>query len=136
MSKSSNRSERSSSENMGGWRISDIVRDLAVAWQLMGDPQVSILLKLCLPLFAIFYWISPIDLLTGMPFDDIAVIVLASRLFVQFAPQSAVERALVRLGRGSRVRPTDQPDRDVWDIWEEDENNTISGDWRVVDDER
>lgn len=136
MNKRSNRSQGGSDMNSSGWRISDIVRDLAVAWQLMGDPQVSIFLKLSLPLFAFLYWISPIDLLTGMPFDDIAVVVLASRLFVQFAPAPAVERALIRLGRLSRVAPSDQPDRDVWDIWDDDENNTISGEWRVVDDER
>lgn len=113
----------------GGWRITDIVRDLAVTWQLMRDPMVSSLLKLSLPLFALFYWLSPIDLLTGMPFDDIAVMVLASRLFVQLAPDAAVQRALVRLGRIS----VGEPDRDVWDIWDEDDN-TISGDWRIVDE--
>ena len=122
-----------------GWKISDIVRDLAVAWQLMRDPQVSFLLKMSLPLFALLYWLSPIDLLTGMPFDDIAVVIVASRLFVQFAPPEAVERALVRLGRIAQASPfpsgSDQPDRDVWNIWDEDEDdNTISGDWRVVDD--
>ena len=113
----------------GGWRITDIVRDLAVTWQLMRDPKVSSLLKLSLPLFALFYWLSPIDLLTGMPFDDIAVMVLASRLFVQLAPDAAVQRALIRLGHIS----AGEPDRDVWDIWDEDDN-TISGDWRIVDE--
>ncbi len=119
----------SSAPQSGGWRFTDIVRDLAIAWQLMGDPQVSFLLKLGLPLFALCYWLSPIDLLTGMPFDDIAVIILAGRLFVQMAPQAAVQRALVRLGR---IAPG-EPDRDVWDIWDEDDN-TIPGDWRIVDE--
>ena len=113
----------------GGWRFSDILRDLAVTWQLMGDPQVPFLLKLGLPVFAIFYLISPIDLLP-MFLDDIVVTILASRLFVQLAPPAAAQRALVRLGR---VSP-DEPDREVWDIWDEDED-TISGDWRIVDEE-
>jgi uncharacterized membrane protein YkvA (DUF1232 family) len=112
----------------GGWRFTDILRDLAVVWQLMGDPQVPILLRLGLPLFTILYLISPIDLLLG-PVDDIAVFLLASRVFVQLAPQAAVRRALVRLGR----IPPDEPDREVWDIWDEDDK-TIPGDWRVVDD--
>jgi uncharacterized membrane protein YkvA (DUF1232 family) len=112
----------------GGWRFTDILRDLAVVWQLMGDPQVSILLRLGLPVFTILYLISPIDLLIG-PVDDIAVFLLASRVFVQLAPHTAVRRALVRLGR----IPPDEPDREVWDIWDEDDK-TIPGDWRVVDD--
>lgn len=120
---------RSGSSQTGGWGFKDILRDIAVAWQLMGDPQVSILLKMSLPLFALLYWISPIDLLTGMPFDDIAVIVFASRLFVQMAPRAAVHRALVRLGR---IAPG-EPDRDVWDIWDDDDK-TIPGDWRIVDE--
>ncbi len=113
----------------GGWRFSDILRDFAVVWQLMGDPQVSILLRVGFPVLAILYWISPIDLWPGMPLDDIAAVVLAGRLFVQMAPQEAVRRARVRLGH---ISP-DEPDREVWDIWDEDDK-TIPGDWRVVDD--
>lgn len=112
----------------GGWRISDILRDVALTWQLMRDPRVSSLLKLGLPVFALLYWLSPIDLLTGMPFDDIAVIILASRLFVRMAPEEAVERALQGLGRFGRRAPGG------WSNWDDDEN-TIPGEWRVVDDE-
>lgn len=122
------------------WNIAHILRDMAVTWQLMGDPQVSGLLKLALPVFAFLYWVSPIDLLVGMPFDDIAVMVLASRVFVQLAPPAAVERALRRLGRfggypPQSPSPSDQPDKDVWDVWDNDsDGKTIQGDWRVVDD--
>lgn len=114
------------------WNLAHILRDMAVTWQLMGDPQVSGLLKLALPVFAFLYWVSPIDLLVGMPFDDIAVLVLASRVFVQLAPPAAVERAMRRLGRfgGYSAPPTDQPGQDGWD----DDGKTISGEWQVVDD--
>lgn len=115
-------------QQRGGWRFSDIVRDLAVVWQLMGDPQVSVALKLGLPLFAVLYVLSPIDLAPG-PLDDAAVLLLAARIFVNMAPHTAVRRALIRLGR---ISP-DEPDREVWDIWDEDDK-TIPGDWRVVDD--
>ncbi|MBI3958198.1 MAG: hypothetical protein HY328_05265 [Chloroflexi bacterium] len=117
-----------------GWNIAHILRDMAVSWQLMGDPQVSGLLKLCLPVFAFLYWVSPIDLLVGMPFDDIAVFVVASRVFVQLAPADAVERARRKLGRfgGYTTPPVDQSERDVWD--DNSDGKTISGEWRVVDD--
>ncbi|MBX3053660.1 MAG: hypothetical protein KF753_19435 [Caldilineaceae bacterium] len=122
------------------WNLAHILRDMAVTWQLMGDPQVSALLKLALPVFAFLYWISPIDLLVGMPFDDIAVMIFASRVFVQLAPPAAVERALRRMGRFGgyaepATSPSDQPDKNVWDVWDDDgDGKTISGDWRVVDD--
>jgi|GEM_PF-808776 len=122
------------------WDIAHILRDIAVSWQLMGDPQVSKLLKLCLPVFAFLYWVSPIDLLVGMPFDDIAVFILASRVFVQLAPPAAVERARRKLGRLGgytpyTAPPPGQPDKDIWDVWDdENDDKTITGDWRVMDD--
>ena len=114
------------------WNIAHIVRDMAVSWQLMGDPQVSGLLKLCLPVFAFLYWVSPIDLLVGMPFDDIAIFVFASHIFVRLAPPEAVERARRKLGRfGGYTAPlADQPPQNGWD----DDGKTIPGEWRVVDD--
>lgn len=112
----------------GGWRITDILRDVAITWQLMRDPRVSSLLKLGLPVFALLYWLSPIDLLTGMPFDDLAILILATRIFVQMAPPEAVEEALRRLGRFGGANAG------AWTNWDDDEN-TIPGEWRVVDDE-
>lgn len=155
-----NRSGHTSSRlDLGGWGLSAILRDIAISWQLMFDREVSFLMKLCLPLFAVLYWISPIDLLPTLPFDDIAVVVFATRVFVQMAPRAAVMRALARMGyqtvpsatrnpagqngRSSSSSDRDdyaQPDREIWDIWTDEEWNdetdgqTISGEWRVVDD--
>lgn len=129
-----NRSFNDSQRNLGGWGLSDILRDFAITWQLMRDPQVSLLLKLVLTFFALFYWISPLDLMIG-PFDDTAIMILAVRFFVQMAPREAVDRALRRMGRLRHRSPSDQPDREVWDIWDDNaDTNTISGQWRVVDD--
>ncbi len=102
----------------GGWSLSQILRDLALTWRLLGDPQVSGFLKLLLPVMALVYWLSPLDLLPGMPFDDLAVILLATRLFVQMAPPDAVERAMG--GRRAGSHPDDGP--------------VIDGEWRVVDE--
>lgn len=78
----------------GGWSLGEILRDLWVAWRLLWDPQVSTLLKLMLPVLALAYWISPVDLLPGLPFDDVAVLLVASRLFVSLVPADALARAL------------------------------------------
>jgi uncharacterized membrane protein YkvA (DUF1232 family) len=120
--------------NLGGWRFSDILRDFALTWQLLRDSRVSLLLKLALTFFVFFYWISPLDLMIG-PIDDTAMMILALRVFVQMAPREAVESAMIRLGYLRKPTPSDQPDRDVWDIWGDDaDNKTIPGQWRVVDD--
>lgn len=126
---------RTSSQG-GSWSLFHILRDIAISWQLMGDPQVSGLLKLCLPVFAFLYWVSPIDLLVGMPFDDIAIFVLASRVFVQLAPAEAVERARRKLGAfgGYTQRPTPVSDQPGGEAWDDNDGKTIAGEWRVVDD--
>lgn len=73
----------------GGWSLARIAQDFASAWRLFWDPRVPTALKVLLPVAALVYWISPIDLLPGLPFDDIAVLILALRLFVQMAPATA-----------------------------------------------
>lgn len=70
-----------------------IAQDFASAWRLFWDPRVPTALKVLLPVAALVYWISPIDLLPGLPFDDIAVLILALRLFVQMAPATASPNA-------------------------------------------
>jgi hypothetical protein len=57
--------------------------------------------------------------MTGMPFDDIAVIVLATRLFVRLAPPDAVQRAL--FPRQAQDRPND-------------DEGAIETEWRVIDE--
>mgnify|MGYP001277115304 CR=1 FL=1 len=66
----------------GGWRPSDIMRDLQRASQLIVSRHVPMSLKLILPLGAAIYWFFPLDLIPGLPFDDIAVVLLAVKLFV------------------------------------------------------
>ena len=107
-----------------GFSLSGIVRDLAISWRLLLDPTVPGLLKLLLPVLALVYWISPLDLIPGMPFDDIAILLLAARLFVSLAPSDSVNRAY---SGGRNTRSTNsQP--------EEDDGEVIDTTWRIVDD--
>lgn len=76
-----------------GFSLSGIARDLAVSWKLLLDPAVPGLLKLVLPVGALIYWLSPLDIIPGMPLDDIAILLLAARLFVSLAPSDSVNRA-------------------------------------------
>ncbi|MCX6045298.1 MAG: YkvA family protein [Chloroflexi bacterium] len=114
---SNNQNYRSPS---GGWNLTSLFHDVTTAWRLLQDPRVPGLLKLFLPIAAMVYLISPLDLLPG-PFDDVAVLFVALRLFLQLAPSDAVRSA-----QGD-ARATDPKPR-------QDDDNTIDTSWRVVDD--
>lgn len=103
--------------------LSGIARDLAVSWKLLLDPAVPGLLKLLLPIGALIYWISPLDIIPGMPLDDIAVLLLAARFFVSLAPRDSVNRAY------SGGRNTNPPNSA-----QDEDGDVIDTTWRVVDD--
>ena len=77
----------------GNWSPQQILDDIVLSFKMFRDPKVALFLKLCLPIFAFIYWVSPVDLLVGLPFDDIGILVIATRMFVAFSPQEAVARA-------------------------------------------
>jgi uncharacterized membrane protein YkvA (DUF1232 family) len=89
-----------------------LLRDLTVAWRLLWDPRVPGLLKLLLPVLALIYLLSPLDLLPGLPFDDIAVLLAAARLFVALAPRTSVADAF--RGRRPPAEPPHQEGSRPW----------------------
>lgn len=68
------------------------------------DQRVPLLVKL-LPLFAAAYLASPIDLLPGIPFDDIAFALLALALMVRLTPKHVLEDLLRQAAGAKVVRP-------------------------------
>jgi uncharacterized membrane protein YkvA (DUF1232 family) len=108
--------------SLRNWNIQALVHDLSTAWRLLWDPKVPSGLKLVLPVLAFLYMVSPIDLLPLNPIDDIAVLVLALRLFVQFATNN---------------QPDPEPTpRSNWQSSPMDDENTIETTWRVIDNKR
>jgi uncharacterized membrane protein YkvA (DUF1232 family) len=101
------------------WNLNAIVRDMVTAWRLIWNPAVPTALKLILPAAALLYWVFPLDLLPGLPFDDIAILILALRFFVQLAPDITVEQTKSDARRRANGL---------------DDENTIDTTWRVVDD--
>lgn len=103
------------------WRPADLVNALASAVRLLFDRRVPFGLKLVLPVAAMVYWVWPIDLLPGLPFDDIAVLALALTLFVNLA-----ERAISAPRQSSaNTQQTDERDRSHDDV--------VDTTWRVLD---
>jgi uncharacterized membrane protein YkvA (DUF1232 family) len=63
------------------------MRDLWRIWQLLRDPSVP-RWKWFLPIGALVYLLSPIDLIPLLPFDDIAVVIVAISVLLQMASRN------------------------------------------------
>jgi uncharacterized membrane protein YkvA (DUF1232 family) len=110
-----------------GWSWTNLLRDLVATGRLLMDPSVPGLLKLALPVMALAYLVSPIDLIPLMPLDDIAVLMLAARLFVALAPRDSVNRAF----NGDAAPPRSDNSRPGASRQESGE--VIDTTWRVVE---
>ena len=67
------------------------------AGRLVLDSRVPFNLKLMLPIAAVVYWLWPLDLMPGLPFDDIAVLFFALTFFVKLA-NDAIEKSTAASG--------------------------------------
>ncbi len=74
--------------------LRDLVSNVKLILKLMGDKRVSPGVKL-IPIGTLVYWISPVDLLMGIPgvdaIDDAAVLWIGSTLFIELCPRDVVE---------------------------------------------
>jgi uncharacterized membrane protein YkvA (DUF1232 family) len=77
-----------------GGMVRNFINRTKLIWRLMGDSRVSPWVKL-IPIGALVYWASPIDLIMGIPgldaVDDITVLWLGSTLFVELCPPEVVK---------------------------------------------
>ncbi len=83
--------------------LKDFVRQLRLTWRLLWDHRVPRWTKV-IPPVALAYVISPIDILPDFPpvglnqLDDLAVLLLSVRLFIELAPPGVVREHLQVLG--------------------------------------
>jgi uncharacterized membrane protein YkvA (DUF1232 family) len=93
----------------------ELIRQARLTWRLLWDSRVPWWAKL-VPIGVLAYVISPVDLIPGAMFpgfgqlDDLAVLLLGAKLFVELSPPDVVREHLRALG--ARIE-----------------------EWRVVDDE-
>jgi uncharacterized membrane protein YkvA (DUF1232 family) len=98
-----------------------IWEQLRLAWLLFGDNRVSLALKV-LPVLAITYVISPLDLLPALLFrllgilDDVAIFGLAIVIFNSLSPEDAVVEHLRQLRFGGKYRVQNDDDGVVIDV--------------------
>jgi uncharacterized membrane protein YkvA (DUF1232 family) len=99
-----------------GWRPRNILTDAAKAAQLMFRADVPLWMKTIIPLAALAYWVWPIDLIPGIVFDDIGVVLLALTMFVRMAEQA------VRSSGSAGSSPA--------------RDDVVDTTWRVLDEDR
>ena len=99
--------------------VKDFVARLKLILKLMGDQRVSPWVKL-IPIGALAYWISPVDLIMGIPgidaLDDAAVIWIGSTLFVELCPPDVVQEYMRELGSNLEDTSGDIVDADATDL--------------------
>ncbi len=98
--------------------LTGIVRNLGIAWRLMHNPSVPLWVRILLPVPFLTYYLSPVDLLPGIPLDDLLLLlVVFPRLMIRLSPPAAVETATY--GGTLHTR-------------QEEDENTIDVPWRTV----
>jgi uncharacterized membrane protein YkvA (DUF1232 family) len=97
----------------------NFVDRLKLILKLMGDSRVSPWVKL-IPIGAIAYLISPIDIIMGIPgvaaLDDAAVLWIGSSLFVELCPPDVVQEHMQDLGSNLEDGSGDIVDADATDV--------------------
>lgn len=125
MGNTSSTNSASSSGHLG--IIGELVQNGRLAWRLLFDRRVPSLLKFVIPGVMGAYLLMPVDLLPDFvpvlgQLDDLAVLVLAMRMFIQLSPQPVVEELRRALMTGSPSPKASGPEGEV-----------VDGDYRVVD---
>ena len=104
-----------------GGVLKDLLMKVKLIGRLMADRRVSPWIKL-LPVGAIVYVISPVDLIMGIPgldaVDDLAVLWLGTTLFIELCPPEVVAELSGELTQNAKPGDTggDVIDADVTDI--------------------
>jgi uncharacterized membrane protein YkvA (DUF1232 family) len=100
--------------------IQNLTMRIKLILRLMADRRVNFLLKL-LPIGALIYLVSPIDLIPGalIPFigalDDVAVIWLGATLFVDLCPEEVVQEHVEALQKVINSSARSAPDQNETD---------------------
>ncbi len=78
--------------------LAGIIKNARLVWRLLRDPAVSSWLKM-IPPATLLYLLFPIDFIPDLALglgqlDDVAIILLGLKLFIELSPQEIVRRHL------------------------------------------
>lgn len=124
----SNSSSGSNLQDTAGF-AGGLFRQARLGWRLLKDNRVPSWVKL-IPFAAFIYFLSPIDLIPDVMLpglgevDDVVVMLLALKMFVDLSPSGVVREHLDDLlGRKSTVRSASEQSSDTY----------IDASYRVID---
>ena len=108
--------------------LAEILRNARLAWRLLTDPRVPLRPKMIVPA-TLFYLVFPIDIVPDIilglgQLDDLAVLLVGLKLFIEMSPRHLVHEHADAL-RTDKRSSKNQTDR----------SSPIEGTFRVVDDE-
>jgi len=116
--------------------LASVVKNVRLVWRLLRDPEVSPWLKMILPA-TLLYLLFPIDFLPdpvlGLgQLDDIAIILLGVKLFIELCPQDIVRHHLreMRSIPGSYRVVDEEPSR------EQSPSGYIEAPYRVIEENK
>jgi uncharacterized membrane protein YkvA (DUF1232 family) len=104
--------------------LGQVINQIRLIWRLLRDRDISFWVKLIPPL-ALLYLLSPVDLLPdpvlGLgQLDDLAILLLGFKLFVEMCPGSIVQRHRDELAGDTPPEP---------------DGEVVDASYRVIDDE-
>lgn len=113
--------------------ISELLQTAQLAWRLLLDPRVPLLAKALIPVAGLLYFLLPIDLLPDVipvlgQLDDLAVLMLLTRLFIALAPAEVVAEHQAAIRSRSRSRAGSGMARGGAE-------DVVDGEYRIVDDD-
>ena len=102
-----------------GGALHEITLRAKLIFRLLADRRVSPWAKL-VPIAGLIYWISPIDLISGIPglsaVDDVAVLWFTQYMFIEMCPPDVVRELTQKLtSNNSVVDQAGQPEDEIVD---------------------
>ena len=119
----------SSNLNESAGFLGGVIKQVRLAWRLLHDSRVPGWVKM-IPFASLVYFLMPIDLLPELvlpglgELDDIAILLLALKMFVELSPAPVVREHLENLfGMQKHARSANETAT----------SPTIDGDYRILD---
>ncbi len=112
------KNSRSITPSQGGV-LTELTLRAKLIFRLIADKRVNPWAKL-VPIAGLIYWISPFDLIMGIPgldaVDDVAVLYFAQYMFVELCPPEVVREISKQLAsHNDIVDHIDNPDEEIVD---------------------
>ena len=107
--------------------LAELTRTGRLVWRLLRDPRVATITKVVVPVLTAAYVLLPVDFLPDVvpalgQLDDLAILLLGTRLFIELCPPEVVRQHQAEIATG---RPTRRSDRG--------EGEVVEGEYRVIE---